>query len=104
MRELRNVITRAVALAPAGAGLDEMPIMLRPMTGDEESSLSVTADRPFHEAKAEVVTRFETGYLTDLLRRADGNLSQAARLAGLERKYLYRLLERTGLREGKKSD
>ncbi|MBP9863069.1 MAG: hypothetical protein KBD62_34290 [Kofleriaceae bacterium] len=58
----------------------------------------VRADRPFPEAKAEVIERFERAYLTDLLERAGGNLSQAARDAGLERKFLYRVLERAGLR------
>ena len=56
------------------------------------------ADRPFHEAKDEVVAKFEREYLTDLVQRAGGNLSQAARIAGLERKFLYKLLERAGLR------
>ena len=57
-----------------------------------------SADRPFHEAKDEIVDRFEREYLTDLVQRAGGNLSQAARIAGLERKFLYKLLERAGLR------
>jgi transcriptional regulator of acetoin/glycerol metabolism len=38
------------------------------------------------------------------MRRAAGNVSQAARLAGLERKYLYKLLERAGLRSRKPDD
>ena len=59
----------------------------------------VRADRPFHEAKDDVVARFERAYLTDLVARANGNLSQAARIAGLERKFLYKLLERAGLRQ-----
>jgi DNA-binding phage protein len=33
------------------------------------------------------------------VQRASGNLSQAARAAGLERKFLYKLLERNGLRQ-----
>jgi DNA-binding NtrC family response regulator len=100
VRELRNVVTRAVALSPPGAEFDAMPILLRPMTGDDAVAGVVRADRPFHEAKAELIQKFETEYLADLMRRAEGNVSQAARLAGLERKYLYRLLERVGLRKG----
>ena len=57
------------------------------------------ADRPFHDAKDEVVARFERAYLSDLVQRDQGNLSQAASLAGLERKFLYNLLERAGLRQ-----
>ncbi len=97
VRELRNVITRAVALSPAGADFSGMPILLRP-TQQADDAPSFKADRPFHEAKADIIGKFERDYLTDLVRRADGNLSQAARDAGLERKYLYRLLEKNGLR------
>ena len=96
VRELRNVITRAVALAPAGARFDELPILLRPAPAEERET--ARADRPYHEAKEELVRRFDVDYLGDLMRRAAGNVSQAARLAGLERKYLYKLLERAGLR------
>jgi len=97
VRELRNVITRAVALGPANADFNAMPILLRP-TQPSDDGMSFRADRPFHEAKDELIGKFEREYLTDLVRRADGNLSQAARDAGLERKYLYRLLEKNGLR------
>ncbi len=99
VRELRNVVSRAVALRPPGAGFAQMPILLRPAAGRQEPS--VRADRPFHEAKAELVAQFERAYLSDLLVRAGGNISEAARLAGVERKYLYRLLEKSGLRRGK---
>ena len=55
------------------------------------------ADRPFHEAKDELIGKFEREYLEDLLRRSGGQMTEAARRAGLERKYLYRLLERVGI-------
>jgi DNA-binding NtrC family response regulator len=110
VRELRNVMARAVALSRPTDSFAELPILLRPTVGaapvaapiaapaPPASPASALADRPFHEAKDEVVARFERDYLGDLLRRADGNISQAARLAGLERKYLYKLLDRAGLR------
>ena len=98
VRELRNVITRAVALAGPVKDFSELPILLRPTSAPAEIEPAIKADRPFHEAKAAVVDRFEREYLTDLLRQGDGNLSAAARQAGLERKFLYKLLERAGLR------
>ena len=99
VRELRNVITRAVALAGPAHEFFELPILLRPTIAAPVAEVAaVRADRPFHVAKDEVVDRFERAYLTDLVERASGNLSAAARTAGLERKFLYRLLERNGLR------
>jgi DNA-binding NtrC family response regulator len=97
VRELRNVITRAVALAGPDDDFHSLPFVLRPTAAAPETQVA-RADRPFHEAKDELVARFEREYLTDLVQRAAGNLSQAARIAGLERKFLYKLLERAGLR------
>ncbi len=110
VRELRNVIARAVALAPPDAPFAELPILLGTALGragevpsnataanSATQEVAVRADRPFAQAKEAVVTRFEREYLTDLLARHGHNLSEAARAAGLERKYLYRLLERAGL-------
>jgi DNA-binding NtrC family response regulator len=97
VRELRNVITRAVALAGPDDDFQSLPFVLRPTVAAPEAQ-TARADRPFHEAKDDVVARFEREYLTDLVQRAGGNLSAAARVAGLERKFLYKLLERAGLR------
>jgi DNA-binding NtrC family response regulator len=99
VRELRNVITRAVALAGPDDDFQSLPFVLRPTIAAPEVLTAFKADRPFHEAKDALVDRFERAYLEDLVQRAAGNLSQAARLAGLERKFLYKLLDRAGLRQ-----
>jgi len=97
VRELRNVIARAVALAGPDDDFQSLPFVLRP-TAAPPDAFSFKADRPFHEAKDALVARFEREYLADLVQRHGGNLSQAARAAGLERKFLYKVLERAGLR------
>ncbi|MCW5808623.1 MAG: sigma 54-dependent Fis family transcriptional regulator [Deltaproteobacteria bacterium] len=99
VRELRNVITRAVALAGPDDDFQSIPFVLRPTVAAPDDLGPIKADRPFHEAKDALVARFEREYLTDLVQRAGGNLSQAARDAGLERKFLYKVLERAGLRQ-----
>ena len=106
VRELRNVIARAVALSAPGTPFSRMPILLRAQVAAAAATAldaqagavqPVKADRPFHQLKDDVVSRFEKQYLEDLLRRSEGNMAEAARRAGLERKYLYRLLERVGI-------
>jgi len=97
VRELRNVIARAIALSPPGTSFAEMPILLAGSAAAAVDSPTTRADKPYHDAKAELLARFEREYLADLLARANGNVSQAARNAGVGRKLLYSMLSRTGL-------
>jgi DNA-binding NtrC family response regulator len=96
VRELRNVIDRAIALAPGARGFGELTIRLdnAPLAGD---ALPVRSDLPFADAKAIVLHDFERRYLADLLARTAGNLSAAARESGVDRKHLRTLARKHGL-------
>jgi DNA-binding NtrC family response regulator len=54
-------------------------------------------DSNFGSAKSHAIARFEREYLTDLIRRADGNVSEAARLSGTERRQLGKMLKKHGI-------
>ena len=49
---------------------------------------------PYKEAKAQLLLSFDRAYLSALLERHQGNVSQAAAEAGLSRKHLYELMRR----------
>ncbi len=53
----------------------------------------------FHAARERVVADFERRYLSWLLVQADGNVSRAARIAGVDRTTLYRLLGKHGMQQ-----
>lgn len=54
---------------------------------------------PLTEARALVVERLERRYLRRLLERTGGNAAEAARQAGVSRATLFRLIQRHALRE-----
>ncbi len=85
LRELRNVIERAVILAGSGpVTIDEILIPERRPSG-----------RP---ATAEgTLSEIEERMVRDALDRAGGNKSKAARLLGITRRTLYGRLERYGI-------
>ena len=95
VRELRHVVSRAVALADGEilhAGLLPREITGRSDTERGEALLHLSGT--WREAKE----HFERAYFHALLQRSGGNLSKAARSAGLSRSFLYRKLEELGLR------
>ena len=53
---------------------------------------------PFRLAKDAAVDTFERAYLAALLEHAAGNMSRAARTAGMDRMYLHRLVQKHNLR------
>ena len=52
----------------------------------------------YRELRRQTLRRFETDYVTAVLRAASGNISMAARLANIDRKHFWRLLSRTNAR------
>jgi two-component system response regulator GlrR len=90
VRELRNAIERALVLDQTVV-VSETPS--RPVGfGPVDSSV------PYEEARQRAQRDFERRYLSALLEAHRGNVSNAARAAGIGRVYLHRLLRRNGLR------
>jgi DNA-binding NtrC family response regulator len=48
----------------------------------------------YHPARERALAAFETQYLARVIHQAGGNMSEAARIAGVDRTTLYRLMER----------
>lgn len=51
---------------------------------------------PYAEARRQAIAAFEKHYVHDLLRTHEGNVSQAARHADIDRVYLHKLIRRHG--------
>ncbi len=103
VRELNNVIMRAVPFSNGPLiTLDALPEALRAPSRPRARAAAppriLLADRPFKDAKEELIDGFERAYLTDLIERNGGNISRAARAAGMDRKSIARLLKKHGIR------
>src|SRR5262249_17917387 len=60
--------------------------------------IPISTNRPMKQARDEPSRDFDRRYLVEILRRHDDNVAAAARAAGVERAFFYRLLSRYGLR------
>jgi two-component system response regulator AtoC len=90
IRQLKNVMERLTALHPGGvvgpADLEEDS-----PTAEAAPSLSVL---PWKDAREQYLASFEHSYAECVLARCGGNVSAAARQAGIDRKTFYSLLRR----------
>jgi DNA-binding NtrC family response regulator len=92
---LRAMPVAAPAGAPsasttAGAGSDAAA----PAAPSPQGAFADLAGLPYAVAKRRLVASFDEAYTTELLRRASGNMSEASRLAGLDRSNFRRLLKK----------
>ena len=109
VRELQNVIERACALADGDAiTRRDLPEYIqagaRPpalaSTSGQAPGLALPAgeELPLREAKEKWMRVLEVSYLRDLLERHGGNISAAAKAAGIDRKTFHRLINKYQIR------
>ncbi|HWN68985.1 MAG TPA: sigma 54-interacting transcriptional regulator [Haliangium sp.] len=111
VRELRNYLQRYLifgpdvpsvpdADTPPGQSSQTTQPRLRPdVAGDESGaaslpSIPIDITRSFSDARQKALVAFEQGYIVELMRAHDGKVARAADAAGINRTYLYRLLQR----------
>ncbi len=105
VRELKNFVERAVILTQdnqietkflnANASPKE-----RDLNNDGSAALATKAiaeDVPFKEAKNHLIESFEKSYWKQLLEHTGGNISKAARIAGVHRKSVEYILKKLDL-------
>jgi len=94
VRELENVIERGVILASGSVMKNEDLALNGPVDagpGHLFQSEEIFA-LPFKDAKDRLVETFQSAYLSRVLARHGGNVSQAARDSGIKRQYLHKLM------------
>ncbi len=93
VRELRNFIERTISL-----GWESPPPGTEPEILPPGAEALVPVDLPLKRARAVWEQRFERIYIRALLRRTGGNVSRAAKLAGVTRRTIQRMMVASGLR------
>ncbi|HEY5240404.1 MAG TPA: sigma 54-interacting transcriptional regulator [Polyangiaceae bacterium] len=99
IRELRNVLDRAIYMARA-TGETTLSIVSLPMSGTGGGDVfHFEPGKSYRETRAKYDTEFEKRYVRWLLARHAGNVSAAAREAKMDRKHLHDMAKKHGLRE-----
>ncbi len=95
IRELQNVIERAMSLTDSNyiASLDLPDHVL-----EGTDSGAYIKNMPFKLAKRKWLDAFEKKYFADILKESNGNISRAAQKAGIDRKTIYRIFKRHGMK------
>jgi transcriptional regulator with PAS, ATPase and Fis domain len=105
VRELQNVMEHAVVLLEPGQMIapDDLPYLedgRAPTSGNGSNArfeLPEHLGGEYHVVRDRLLAEFELQYLRHLIQRAGANMSRAAKLAGVDRTTLYRLMEKHGL-------
>jgi len=103
VRELRNAVQRAIALsrspgAPSEQSAEQSLEVAPPPGGPAAPDMSQLFALPFKDAVGTWTEAFERAYLEHALRVSGGSVSGAARIAGVNRRFVQRAMRRHGMR------
>jgi DNA-binding NtrC family response regulator len=94
VRELYEFVRTTAELCSAKV-IEPMDLWL-PRSSDEPGT--DTWDLGYRVLRKRVLLQFEADFVARVLKASSGNVSMAARLAKIDRKHLWRLIQRTGIR------
>jgi two-component system response regulator GlrR len=106
VRELENALEHAVVFCSnETVEVGDLPFGRKgplvpdepPVSSENEVPARSLADLPYREAKQRAVAAFEQSYFMEVLERAGGNVSEAARQSGLDRSNFRRAARRAGV-------
>jgi DNA-binding NtrC family response regulator len=107
VRELENAVEYAVVfcrgeiVTPSDLPFERPSWAPVPTEASDEGEVTLPAglaDLPYRDAKQRALGAFDNAYFTALLERTGGNVSRAAREAGLDRSNFRRAAKRAGVR------
>ncbi|NLM17782.1 MAG: sigma-54-dependent Fis family transcriptional regulator [Candidatus Riflebacteria bacterium] len=96
VRELENLIEKVVVL-------DDEEICIKDLEHNRLHRNNVAEtnryniEMEYKDAKSELLSDFDYEYFKNLMEKSDGNISEAARMAGMHRRNLYTKLKELGL-------
>ena len=93
VRELKNFVERAMLLGTIAPSPKRAPI-----TATKDLADMAPLHLPLKEARQAWTESFENVYVRAVLERAKGNVTHAAELAGVSRRFLQRLAARLGIK------
>ena len=94
VRELKSIVHRLLILGSGESiDVDEVDAVLGTQAQGQIPSFGFDFDVPLRQAREQ----FEKAYIEHQLRVAEGNVSQVAKVAGIERTHLYRKMKALGI-------
>lgn len=100
VRELENLIYREMLLSETSEiriGTDNPDEQVENRRPWSDRRKQTWLKMPYQSAKTLAIEYFDQHYFNNLLTRAEGNISAAARMAGKERRSFERLLQKNGI-------
>ncbi len=92
IRELKNLIERAVVLVTGGEIVpDDLPLLSAPR--DHQKAEAEEAIQPYHTA----ILAYQKRLIAQALSKSEGSQAKAASMLGLQRTYLARLIKQLGI-------
>jgi DNA-binding NtrC family response regulator len=95
VRELQNFMRRLAVFARSddiGMGLVRLV-----ENAEKPAEAGIEENLPYKRAKAAVLDEFTVSYVREMLKKTGGNVSEAARLSGLERVSLQKIIKRLNI-------